>query len=366
MDRSKPKIILVDDTLANLAQGRAILRDYYAVYPALSAAKLFELLAKITPDLILLDIEMPDVNGYDTIKRLKADHRYRGIPVIFLTVRSDDGSELKGFELGAADYVTKPFSLSLLVKRIDHQLLIVSQHRELAASREAIKDYADNLEVKVKEKTAELFNLQSAVLSTFADLVEFRDKFTGGHVTRTKLYLKALIDELFRRGLHKEEVSRWNMDFLLQSAQLHDLGKITITDLVLNKPGKLTDGEFEVMKGHVDAGVEAIRRLIAYTEEHTFVQHALLIAGHHHEKWDGSGYPNGLSGEDISLEGRLMAIADMYDALISVRSYKDAFTHAEACEIIREGAGTHFDPELVEIFDAVAGEFDRIAHTVGI
>ena len=351
------RIILVDDDMTNLTMGRNMLKAFYEVYPAPSAAKLFEILENVLPDLILLDIAMPEVNGYETIKKLKADARFADIPVIFLTAKSDESSELEGFNLGAVDYVSKPFSGPLLQKRIENQLLIIRQKRDL-------KDYAENLEDRVREKTAEVFNLQNAVLTTVADLVEFRDTFTGGHVARTQLYMKAMIEELVNKGVYKEEIAGWDIDFFLPSVQLHDVGKIAITDLILNKPGKLTPEEFEIMKTHVTVGVKAVKNIIHITNEHAFLRHALYITGTHHEKWDGTGYTMGLKAENIPLEGRLMAIVDVYDALISARPYKRAFTHEEAYRIIMDGAGTHFDPLLVDIFRAVVGEFGRIAREI--
>ena len=352
------KIILVDDNLATLTQGKNMLRVYYEVYPVPSAAKLFEILEKVMPDLILMDIEMPEMTGYEAIKKMKADYRFTGIPVIFLTAKNDESSELEGFELGAVDYVSKPFSAPLLLKRIANQLLIVEQKKDL-------KDYADNLEVKVHDKTKEVFNLQNAVLSTVADLVEFRDKLTGSHVNRTRLYIKALIDEMIKEGIYMDIIKDWDLDIFLHSAQLHDVGKIAISDLILNKPGKLTPEEFEIMKTHVMVGVDAIEKIMRNTNEHAFLRHALIVAGTHHEKWDGSGYPMGLKGSNIPLQGRLMAIADVYDALIAVRPYKKAFTHEEASKIIEEGSGTHFDPVLVEVFKKIKGEFKKVAEEIG-
>jgi len=359
MDKTRSKIILVDDNLANLTQGKNILKTFYQVYAVPSAAKLFETLEHVLADLILLDIEMPEIDGYAAIGVLKSDPRFADIPVIFLTSKSDESSELRGFDLGAADYISKPFSAPLLLKRIENQLLIVRNQATL-------KDYAENLENRVREKTAEVFDLQKAVLTTVADLVEFRDKSTGGHVTRTMLYLKALTEELIREEIYKEETVGWDMDFFLQSSQLHDVGKIAISDLILNKPGKLTSEEFEIMKTHVTVGVDAIEKIMQNTAEHAFLRHTLSIAGTHHERWDGGGYPVGLRGKNIPLEGRLMAIADVYDALISERPYKKALSHEEACRIIEDGAGSHFDPVLVDVFRSVKDEFAEIARTIGV
>ena len=371
MGKARSKVFLVDDVRANLTMGRDLLKTFYEVYPVQSAAGLFELLEDVTPNLILLDIEMPEVNGYEALRRLKADKRYADIPVIFLTSKSDAESEMEGFDLGASDYVTKPFSGPLLLKRISHQLLLVQQRNELLskqaeliASQAKLKGYADNLEMRVKEKTAEVTNLQNAIIATVADLVEFRDEFTGGHINRTQRYLQVIIDEMIAEDIYTDEVSKWNMEFFHPAAQLHDVGKIGISDTILNKPGKLDSEEFEIMKSHVTIGVDAIERIMSETREHVFLNHALLITGTHHEKWDGTGYPVGLRGLNIPIEGRLMAIADVYDALISVRPYKNAFTHEEACKIIEDSAGSHFDPVLVDLLINVKDKFEQISQEV--
>ena len=353
-------IILVDDNQTELTMGRSIMKAHHNVIPVLSAAKMFEILENTAPDLILLDIEMPDMNGYDTLIKLQADSRFKDIPVVFLTASNDDASELRGFDLGAMDYISKPFSSPRLLKRIENQLLIANQKKEL-------KNHAENLETKVKEKTAEVIHLQTAILATVADLLEFRDKLTGGHTARTQKYLHALISNMTEKGIYTEEIREWDLDFLVASSQLHDVGKIAIPDSILNKAGKLTREEFEIMKSHVTAGVEAIKTIMNEMEsekEHAFLNHALLFTGTHHEKWDGSGYPKGLKGGDIPLEGRLMAIADVYDALISARPYKEPYTHEEARRIIEAGDGTHFDPVLTEIFREIEHEFERIAREV--
>ena len=361
MDNTRKKIILVDDNMSNLTQGRNMLKPFYEVYPAPSAAKLFEIMENVFPDLILLDIEMSEMNGYEAIQILKANDRFADIPVIFLTAKNDDNSELEGLDLGAMDYVAKPFSASLLQKRIANQLLIAQQKKDLLTDKAALKDYAENLGKKVRERTADVFNLQNAVLATIADLVEFRDDDTGGHTMRTRLYVEVLVNELFRSETYTKETADWNMDFLLPSIPLHDVGKIAISDVILNKPGKLTPEEFEIMKTHTTVGADAIKRIMSHTEQHAFLDHALAIAGAHHEKWDGSGYPAKLAGTNIPLEGRLMAVADVYDALVSARPYKKPFSHEDACKIIEDGYGTHFDPALIDVFRRIKDEFARVA-----
>ena len=350
------KIILVDDSEIVLDQGKAMLKTFYRVYTARSASILFEILEDSIPDLILLDIIMPDIDGFETIKLLKADERYKDIPVIFLTAKDDLDSEIMGLSLGAVDYVLKPFSGPLLHKRILNQIV-------LARAQIALRDYADDLEIKVHEKIEEIVGLQNSVISTVADLVEFRDKQTGGHVARTQSYMKVMIAELLKNKQYKKEFNGLNSDLVALSTQLHDVGKIAIRDMILNKPDKLTDDEFELMKSHVTVGIDIIERIMDNTHSHEFFQNALIIAGTHHEKWDGTGYPMGLSKKDIPLIGRLMAICDVYDALISDRPYKKAFTHEVAKVIIMEESGKHFDPELVDIFLKVEGEFKKIAGT---
>jgi putative two-component system response regulator len=354
MEKERKIILIVDDNMTNLTVGKEMLKDQYKVYPVPSAKIMFNLLENVIPDLILLDIEMPEMNGYEAIKRLKSEMRWAEIPIIFLTAKSDEGSELEGLSLGAIDYVTKPFSAPLLLRRIETHLTTESQKKQL-------KEFNACLEEMVRQKTAQIFNLQNAVLSTVADLVEFRDYVTGGHISRTQKYLKILLDKLIEEGIYADETSEWDIDYLLPSAQLHDVGKIGISDLILNKPARLTPEEFDIMKTHSAIGVEAIEKIEKNTDEHAFLRYAKRIAGSHHEKWDGTGYPAGMKGENIPLEARLMAIADVYDALISVRPYKKAFTTDEAKKIIEEGSGSHFDPLLVAVFSKVADQFAQVA-----
>jgi putative two-component system response regulator len=343
-------IMVVDDNMTNLTIAKEILKTHYKVYAVPSAEILFDLLEHVRPDMILLDVEMPEVNGYETISRMKAVPGWMDIPVVFLTQMSDKESELKGLSLGAIDYVSKPFSEPLLLKRIENHLSAADQRKQL-------KELSDSLAAQVRRKTEQVLKLQSAVLSCIADMVEFRDSVTGGHINRTQLYLKLLLDRMMEEGVYSEETSQWDIAYVLPSAQLHDVGKIAIKDAILNKNDKLTEEEFEIIKTHVELGVGAIKRIEDNTEERSFLKHATLFAAGHHEKWDGSGYPNELKGTDISLEGRLMAIVDVYDALVSKRPYKHPYSTDEAREIILEGSGTHFDPTLVRVFSEVSSQF---------
>jgi len=341
MTENRKTIYLVDDNVTNLMLGKKTLVGHYRVFTMDSGASLLEFLEKNIPDLILLDVEMPEMNGYEAIKILKSKEKTKDIPVIFLTAKTDGDSELEGLSLGAIDYITKPFSPSLLLKRIETHL--------------KLSDYNRSLQEMVAAKTKTVLELQNAILKTMAELVEGRDFVTGGHIERTTYYLGALLE-----AMPKEKTNNWDLKLVQQSAQLHDVGKISIKDNVLQKPGKLTAEEYEEIKKHTIYGEKIIEKIKKNTTERVFLEHAGIFAATHHEKWDGSGYPRGLKGEEIPLQGRLMAIADVYDALVSERPYKKPYTHDEAVNIIKEGRGNHFDPEMVDVFLKASDEFNRI------
>jgi len=332
------KIFIVDDNATNIVTAKTALEGTYKTYAMPSAAKMFQLLEKITPDLILLDVEMPEMDGFQALSALKSNDKLKSIPVIFLTAKHDAESEIQGFEIGAIDFINKPFSPPVLIKRIQ-------THIE-----------TDKL---IKQSLQSVRKVHNATINIIANMVENRDEVTGEHIDRTQQYIKILINELIRTDVYAEEISKWNLDLLLPSAQLHDVGKIKVSDLILNKPGKLTNDEFSMIKRHCDEGERIIDEIIDKAEEDGFLIHAKKFAGCHHEKWDGSGYPRGYSGNDIPLEGRIMAIADVYDALISERPYKNKFTHEQAIEIIKKDNGIHFDPKIVEAFLNVADEFKK-------
>ncbi|MDR3280276.1 MAG: response regulator [Synergistaceae bacterium] len=364
MDIERLMVMIADDNIANLKVAKNSLSDLYDVFTIPSAVKMFDLLERNKPKLILLDIDMPGMDGFEAIKILKGKPETADIPVIFLTAKSDAESELEGLSLGAIDYISKPFMPQLLRKRVELHLtvelqrhMLEEQAQKLEEKSDELRHFNENLQRLVEEKTGKVLELQSAILKTVADLVESRDDITGGHIERTQHGLKVLIDGLDELGLYKEQIQEWDMDLMLQSSQLHDVGKIAIADSILNKPGRLTREEFEEMKRHTTLGVRIIERIEAETSEGEFLKYAKILAGTHHEKWDGSGYPDGLAGENIQLPGRLMAIADVYDALVSDRPYKKAFSHDEAVRIILEGRGNHFDPVLADVFAQVADRF---------
>jgi putative two-component system response regulator len=332
-------IFVVDDSDTNLSMAETALESQYRVMTVPSAAKMFSLLEKITPDIILLDIEMPDMDGFTALEKLKEQETWARIPVMFLTGRTDAEVEARGFEMGAVDFLTKPFSASVLQNRIKTHL---------------------NIDELIRERTDQLNRMQNSIVSVLADMVENRDKGTGGHIERTSVYIKILIEEMRVRGVYSEEMEKWDVEKMISSARMHDLGKITITDLIVNKPGKLTPEEYEIMKTHAIEGERIIDEIISKTGEDDFLANAKLFAVTHHERWDGKGYPRGLKGEEIPLHGRIMAIVDVYDALVSERSYKKAFTDDEAVDIIMENAGTHYDPKIAEVFYEVRDQFRAV------
>jgi putative two-component system response regulator len=351
---STKKIIAVDDNLTNLTVLKNILKPVYETYPVSSAAKMFDLMEKVRPDLILLDIEMPEINGYDAIRLLKNNAAYKDIPVIFVSALSGEKEELEGLELGAVDYMYKPFVASILLRHIQ-------THISLAEHKRQLQELNEDIQKKLVAKIREVFHLQSSILNIVAGMVENRDGATGSHIFRIQRYLDCLIEAMIEQSVYPDEVCKWDMDFFVSSSQLHDVGKIAITDAILNKPSPLTDAEYEIMKSHVLLGADAINRMQANVGASDFLNYALTFALTHHERWDGAGYPYGLKGDAIPVIGRLMAVVDVYDALVSARPYKQPLSPEEAANIIRKGNGTQFDPQIIEVFDTVAEQFAEIA-----
>ena len=343
MDENREVIVMVDDDLTNLNVARNNLAGVYNIVTVPSGAKLFGLLNKISPALILLNIEMPEMNGYEVIKKLKANGNTAHIPVIFLTAKIDPASEIEGLNLGAVDYITKPFSRDLLIKRINLHLVIEKQKKELL-------NYNLSLESEVGKQTQAVLELQNAIIAIIAELVECRDSITGGHIGRTQIYITLLVDFLIEHEVYADELTTWDTNLFAMSSQLHDVGKITIRDDLLMKPGKLTDDEFEEIKSHTTSGLDIIKKIEENTTESEFLMYAAALAGSHHERWDGTGYPHGLKGDEIPLQGRIMALVDVYDALTNDRPYKEALTHEEAVDVIKEGNGSHFDPFITNVF----------------
>jgi len=346
-------IFLVDDAATNLTIGKEALKSKYTVATISSGEGLLNMLNKIIPSLILLDVDMPGLSGFETINLVKDNPETADIPVIFLTGKVDPENELLGLSLGAVDYIAKPFSPPLLLKRIELHLLLESQRKELIS-------FNHNLEIMVEKRTAELSQLRTAIMQWAGELVEFRDDTTGKHIEHVHEYMSILLKGALKKGPYISEISAWDINAVLLSSTLHDVGKIKIPDSILLKKGRLTPAEFDEMKNHCYYGMQLLENLQDRCSAQRFLEHARVMAYSHHEKWNGTGYPDGTVALEIPLEARVMAIVDVYDALVSERPYKPAYPHDQAMETIFEGRGTHFDPDLVDIFMSLSNEIKKV------
>ncbi|HSI43638.1 MAG TPA: two-component system response regulator [Methylotenera sp.] len=353
----RPTLLVVDDTPDNLSLMSGILKDTYKVKVANSGEKALKIAETDSPpDLILLDIMMPGMDGYQTCIRLQTHSNTRHVPIIFLTAKAEVEDETYGLELGAVDYITKPITPSILLAR-------VKTHLELKRMQDFLRDQNQFLDAEVQKRTAEVMAIQDVTIHAMASLAETRDNETGNHIRRTQHYIKVLAEKLrhhprFAHFLDDDKT----LDMLFKSAPLHDIGKVGIPDRILLKPGRFEPEEFEIMKTHTTIGRDAIEHAEKQLGiEMPFLTLAKEIAYGHQEKWDGSGYPQGLAGDDIPISARLMAVADVYDALISRRVYKEGMPHEKAVEIILQGRAQHFDPDMVDAFIELQEEFRSIA-----
>lgn len=354
-DLSECTLLVVDDIATNidiLVETLSGITGDIAV--AMDGPTALEIAQESPPDLILLDIMMPGMDGYEVCRRLKANPSLQNIPVIFVTAMSEIESKTQGFELGAVDYITKPFEIVEVRAR-------VKTHLALQHARQALARQNEILEIKVRERTRRLVLTQEVTIECIASLAEYRDPETGGHIQRTKNYVRTMALHLQNHPRFCTVLTAEVVELLYLSAPLHDIGKVGIPDHILLKPSKLTEAEFEEMKRHTVYGRDVLKVAADKLGGQSFLRFAMEIAYSHQEKWDGSGYPEGLQGEQIPISGRLMALADVYDALISRRVYKPPFTHQRAVEIIVQGKGSHFDPAMVDAFMEIQEEFRQIA-----
>lgn len=352
----QPLVLVVDDTPENLQLMHGLLRDHYRVRLANSGEVSLDLARKMPqPDLILLDIMMPGIDGYEVCRRLKADPQTKAIPVIFLTARDQASDQQLGFACGCVDYITKPISPPLAMAR-------VRTHISLKRTNDQLTAINHNLQQELERRTHEVQKVQDVTIMAMASLAETRDNETGSHIRRTQNYVRALAHHLASDPRFADELSEEAIDQLYKSAPLHDIGKVGISDGILLKPGRLSPQEFDLMKAHAQLGDQIIASAESLLDTpSSFLRFAREIARHHHENWDGSGYPDGLAGTAIPLSARLMAVADVYDALISRRCYKEPFSHELACEFILKGGGRKFDPVIVEAFSQLRDQFLAIA-----
>ncbi len=366
-------ILIVDDQADSLLVLEDLLHRQFNVITATNGEEALNLLHEKAHqiDLVLLDIMMPVMDGLQTCQIIKATMTLQDIPVLFITSSDSDADEAYALSLGAEDLIHKPYSPSVVLARVNN-------HLQLAEARNRERNYSRQLEQEVQQRTEEIVNqsnelvrqnyrllaAQQATITAFCTLAEVRDNETGNHILRTQNYVLALAQKLQFHARFRAELSDKNIDLMFKSAPLHDIGKVAIPDQVLLKPGKLDEAEWAIMKRHCEYGYDAISKAAEVLEEGSggdFLRYAREIAYSHHERWDGGGYPQGLQGDAIPLSARLMAVADVYDALISKRVYKESFTHEKAIGIIEQGIGAHFDPDIARAMLDIEHEFHDIA-----
>ena len=351
----KPSILIVDDVPANLSLMAGLLVEHYTVKALNAGSRVLAVARQEAPDLILLDVMMPDVDGYEVCRQLKADPLTRQIPVIFVTSMTDAGSEQRGMAVGAVDYIMRPITPAILLSR-------VQAHVVNACAARTVQIDNQYLQIEVADQTRQIASLQEVTILALASLAETRDADTGNHLKRTQQYVELLCNALSQHPRFDNYLSAERIRIVALCAPLHDIGKVGVPDRILLNPGRYTPEEFEIMKTHPQLGLDAIANAQASVhDESELFEVAKEIVYSHHEKWDGSGYPQGLRGEAIPIPARVMALADVYDALICRRVYKAGLSHEQAVQIIVEGRSKHFDPDVVDAFVALGAEFQAIA-----
>ncbi|MFN3860522.1 MAG: HD domain-containing phosphohydrolase [Roseateles sp.] len=349
-------VLVVDDTPANLTLLAQVLKPEYRVQLAVSGAKALEICRRTPPDLIILDVMMPELDGYEVCRRLKADPATCRVPIIFLTALTGTEDENAGFTAGGADFIHKPFNPVTVLAR-------VRTHLQLKLAEDQLRRHNALLSGELEARRREVERLRDTTLFVMVGLAEFRDADTGNHIQRTQEYVRTLARWLAGQPGSPPELNDAAIEELAKAAPLHDIGKVAIPDGILLKPGRLSPQEWQIMKTHAEQGGELLQRAIDKLGDDAglMLSFGKQIARHHHEKWDGSGYPDGLAGEAIPLAARLVAVADVYDALINPRPYKQAMTHDAAMDHIRQGSGSHFDPQVVAALEACAEQVRDIA-----
>ena len=338
-------ILVVDDDKTNLILAQKILSPEYRIAACNSGMAALKYLEKNKPHLILLDISMPEMDGFEVLEKLRQDQRTEAIPIIFLTADGQSDTEVKCFQMGALDFVKKPFVPDILLSRVAKTI-------ELDQYRHNLEDMVSEQAEKLMESTQRINRIQETVIVGMANLIESRDGSTGKHVKNTQMYVRMISKELQKRQLFAGQLTDSYIDDVCKAAPLHDVGKIKISDAVLQKPGKLTPEEYEVIKLHTTYSRKIIQNIIGDVEDEHYVKIVEDIAMYHHERWDGTGYPTGLAGDGIPLAARIMAVADVFDALYEERCYKPPIRPIERImQIMSEGRGTQFDPVIIDVFN---------------
>ena len=348
-------IMVVDDTPANLKLLEGMLLEKkYRVLSFPNGKLAIKTAQKSIPDLLLLDINMPDMDGYEVCRCFKEDSRLREVPIVFISGLNETANKVLAFTVGGVDYITKPFQIEEVHAR-------VGTHLKMHRMQQELEEYNRSLEEQVKTKVHEIIDSQMATIFAMAKLVESRDDDTGKHIERVQLYCRTLAEQLFRDSTYQGDITPLFIENIYLASPLHDIGKVAILDSILLKPGKHTPEEFEIMKSHTLVGARTLAAALAKYHKNTFIRTGLTIARSHHERWDGTGYPDGAKGTETSLYARITAVSDVYDALRSDRCYRKGVSHKDACAMIIDGKGSQFDPEIVTAFTAVSDKFLQIS-----
>lgn len=346
----KKTILVVDDDKSNLMMAQKVLAEDYRVAAVNSGKLAFQYLEKNTPVVILLDIQMPEMNGFEVIKKLQENEKWCKIPVIFLTADRTPETEEACFQMGAVDYIGKPFIPAIMQQRV----------RRIVE----LEDYRRNLELMVEQQLERITQLQQDIIITMANLIESRDGTTGEHVKHSSIYTEYLVKKMLETGLYKGQLTFDFVSYIKKAAPMHDIGKITVSDNILRKPGALTEEEYAAMKLHTQEGAKLIKENMGRLAEPEFVKIASNMANFHHEKWNGKGYPNGLKGEEIPLEARIMAVADVFDALVAKRQYKNGMSLEEAKVIMEKDRGESFEDGLLDLFFSDMQELEELQRSL--
>ena len=348
------KILIADDSKTDVAIISSILSEYELMYAYDGVEAMEQLENHPNTDILILDINMPRMSGFEVLEQIKNHPEYKNIAVLILTNFDEIDNEMRGLDLGAVDYIRKPLNIRSLRKRVELQI-------KLKNARDALEQQNSILEKRVQERTRESVLIRDVTIHALVSLLEVRNIESSNHTKRTQLMMRALCAHLRTKTQYSSILTESYAAELFDTTPLHDIGKVGIPDHILLKPDKLTPDEFEIMKKHAAYGADALRGMGPESDSLSFIRTAAEIAGTHHEKFNGTGYPSGLSGKDIPLSGRLMAIIDVYDALVNQRVYKPAFSHAAAMSILSEERGTHFDPDLLDAFVEIETEVQTIA-----
>ena len=342
----KETVMIVDDVESNVKLLKAILRsDDRELVSYLDGESALEEMGKVEPDIILLDISMPGMSGFEVCEKLQESSLLRTIPVLFISALSELKDKVKAFKAGGVDYITKPFQPEEVKARVSTHL--------------ALKKMQKNLQGMVEEKTKEVYESHRATIFALAKLAEHRDNDTGKHIERVQTFTRILAEEMLTMAEYSGIVNEEFVENLYHATPLHDIGKVAIPDSILLKPGKLTAEEFNIIKTHTISGSEHLSEVSQRYKKNAFLEVGVALTRSHHEKWDGSGYPDGLAGDEIPLAGRIMAVADVYDALRTRRVYKPSFSHQKTREIILADSGKQFDPGIIKAFLARESEFEQ-------